>query len=201
MDISKVIFTLFALQGKKVKNNPKRFLGLLLSLGVPSRPSLGSKPGPVQVPFRVQRGPVQIRHVLCFTVFQVGTNPARPGPILVPSIPSRIGPGRQPSHPRNLISVHFRVRLGPFRVCFGSWVGSGKGASVREKKITNLERCRMPNIENRQKTVRKGAMRPGQRAAQMGSQHPSPKQTSFRRFPLEPFFEINPGILCSGIGS
>ena len=62
---------------------------LLLSLGVPSRPSLGSDPGPVQVPSRVRRGPVQIRHVVCFTAFRthpgpkVGAIPARPGPILV----------------------------------------------------------------------------------------------------------------------
>ena len=74
--------------------------GLLLSLEVPSRPSLGSDPGPVQVPSRVRRGLVQIRHVLCFTAFrthpgpEVGAIPARPGPIPVPSVPSRIGPGR-----------------------------------------------------------------------------------------------------------
>ena len=68
--------------------------------GVPSRPSPGSYPGPVQVPSRVRGGPVQIRHVLCFTVFrthpgpEVGAIPARPGPILLPSVPYRIGPGR-----------------------------------------------------------------------------------------------------------
>ena len=73
---------------------------LLLSLGVPSRLSPGSHPGPIQVPSRVRRGPVQIRHVLCFTAFwthpgpEVGAIPARPGPILLPSVPSRIGPGR-----------------------------------------------------------------------------------------------------------
>ena len=56
--------------------------------------------GPVQVPSRVPSGPVQIRHVLCFTVFrthpgpEVGAIPARPGPILVPSVSPRIGPGR-----------------------------------------------------------------------------------------------------------
>ena len=67
---------------------------LLLSLGVRSRPSPGSDPGPVQVPSWVRRGPVQIRHVLCFTAFrahpgsEVGAIPARPGPILVPSVPS-----------------------------------------------------------------------------------------------------------------
>ena len=67
---------------------------------MPSRPSPGSYPEPVQVPSRVRGGPVQIRHVLCFTVFgthpgpEVGAIPARPGPILLPSVPSRIGPGR-----------------------------------------------------------------------------------------------------------
>ena len=55
-------------------------------------PRLG--PMPVQVPSWVRRGPIQIRHVLCFTAFrthpgpEVGAIPARPGPILVPSIPS-----------------------------------------------------------------------------------------------------------------
>ena len=73
---------------------------LLLFLGVPSRPSPGSDPGPVQVPSRVPSGPVQIRHVLSFAVFrthpgpEVGAIPARPGPILVPSVSPRIGPGR-----------------------------------------------------------------------------------------------------------
>ena len=73
---------------------------LLLSLGVPSRPTPGSYPGPVQVPSRVRGGPVQIRHVLCFTVFrthpgpEVGAILARPGPVLLPSVPSMIGPGR-----------------------------------------------------------------------------------------------------------
>ena len=68
--------------------------------GVPSRPSPGSGPGPVQVPSRVRRGPVQIHHVLCLPAFrthpgpEVGAIPARPGPILVPTVPSRIGPGR-----------------------------------------------------------------------------------------------------------
>ena len=55
-----------------------------------------ARPGPS----RVRGGPVQIRHVLCFTVFrthpgrEVGAIPARPGPILLPSVPYRIGPGR-----------------------------------------------------------------------------------------------------------
>ena len=67
---------------------------------MPSRPSPGSDPGPVQVPYWVPSGPVQIRHVLCFAVFrthpgpEVGAIPARPGPILVPSVSPRIGPGR-----------------------------------------------------------------------------------------------------------
>ena len=58
------------------------------------------RPSPVQVPSRVRRGPVQIRHVLSFTAFQThpgpegGGHPARPGPILVPSVPSGIEPGR-----------------------------------------------------------------------------------------------------------
>ena len=68
--------------------------------GVPSRPSPGSYPGPVQVPSRVRGAPVQIRHVLCFPAFrthpgpEVGAIPARPGPILLPSVPYRIRPGR-----------------------------------------------------------------------------------------------------------
>ena len=62
----------------------------------------------------------------------------------------------RPSHPEKLDFGPFRLRLapfrlrltpfgsvsGPFRVCFGSvsgcWVGSGRGAFVREKNITNL---------------------------------------------------------------
>ena len=62
-------------------------------------PCLGPILGPVQVPSRVGEGPVQIRHVLCFTAFrthpgpEVGAIPARPGPILAPSVPSRIGSG------------------------------------------------------------------------------------------------------------
>ena len=59
--------------------------------------------GPILGPSRSHPGsggPVQIRHVLCFTVFrthpgpEVGAIPACPGPILLPSVPSRIGPGR-----------------------------------------------------------------------------------------------------------
>ena len=51
------------------------------------------------------RGPVQIRHVLCFAAFRArpGPVPAHPGPILVPSVPSRIGPGR------NRLLGHFRI--------------------------------------------------------------------------------------------
>ena len=55
----------------------------------------GSDPGPVQIPSRVRKGPVQIRHVLCFTAFRahpfpgVGGIPARPGPIPVPCVPLR----------------------------------------------------------------------------------------------------------------
>ena len=76
----------------RIALDSERPRSLLLSLGVPSRPSLGSDPGPIQVPSRVRRGPVQIRHVLCFTAFrthpgpEVGAIPARPGPILVPTV-------------------------------------------------------------------------------------------------------------------
>ena len=81
-------------------NNQKGLEVCCCLWGVPSRPSPGSYPGPVQVPSRVRGCPVQIRHVLCFTVFrthpgpEVGAIPARPGPILLPSVPYRIGPGR-----------------------------------------------------------------------------------------------------------
>ena len=82
-------------------NNSQKGLEVCYCLwGVPSRPSPGSYLGPVQVPSRVRGGPVQIRHVLCFTVFrthpgpEVRAIPARPGPILLPSVPYRIGPGR-----------------------------------------------------------------------------------------------------------
>ena len=77
--------------------------------GVPSKPSPGSDPGPVQVPSRVRSCPVQIRHVPCFTVFrthpgpEVGAILARPGPILVPSVPlDRAWTGR------NRLLGHFR---------------------------------------------------------------------------------------------
>ena len=55
--------------------------------GVPSRPSPGSYPRPVQVPSRVRGGPVQIRHVLCFTVFRTHPGPevGPSRPVLVPS--------------------------------------------------------------------------------------------------------------------
>ena len=59
--------------------------------GVPSRPSPGSYPGPVQVPSRVRGGPVQIRHVLCFTVFR--THPG-PHPAPVRSLQDRAWTGR-----------------------------------------------------------------------------------------------------------
>ena len=93
----RVALTSFSGISKPVSERPR---SLLLSLEVPSRPSPGSYPGPIQVPSRVRGGPVQIRHVLRFTVFrthpgpEVGAIPARPGPILLPSVPSRVGPGR-----------------------------------------------------------------------------------------------------------
>ena len=83
--------------GESIARYSERPRSLLLFLGVPSRPSPGSDPGPIQVPSPVRRGPVQIRHVLCFTTFrthpgpEVGAIPARPGPILVPSVPSGSG--------------------------------------------------------------------------------------------------------------
>ena len=67
--------------GNILSERPRR---LLLSLGVPFRPSPGSNPGPIQVASRVRRGPVQIRHVLCFRAFrthpgaEVGAISARP---------------------------------------------------------------------------------------------------------------------------
>ena len=65
---------------------------LLLSLGGAIQTLAWVLSWPVQVPSRVRGGPVQIRHVLCFTVFrthpgpEVGAIPARPGPILLPSV-------------------------------------------------------------------------------------------------------------------
>ena len=90
----------FADSRESIRANQKGLEVCYCLWGVPSRPSPGSSPGPVQVPSRVRGGPVQIRHVLCFTVFrthpgpEVGAIPARPGPILLPSVPYRIGPGR-----------------------------------------------------------------------------------------------------------
>ena len=92
------------------KQKSERPRSLLLSRGVPSRPSPA---GSVQVPSRVPRGPVQIRHVLCFTAFrthpgpEVGGMPARPGPILLPSVPSRIGPGRAKTQKNPRVRIFF----------------------------------------------------------------------------------------------
>ena len=72
----------------KDQNNSERPTGLLLSLGVPSRPSPGSDPGPA----------VPSRFTMCFVLQRFGPvqvprwGPSRP--VLVPSVPSRIGPGR-----------------------------------------------------------------------------------------------------------
>ena len=96
--------------------------------GVPSRPSAGSYPGPVQVPSRVRGGPVQIRHVLCFTVFrthpdpEVGAIPASPGPILLLSVPSRIRHGRAETD---------------FLATSDSWVAKFKGEKNSECKLSN----------------------------------------------------------------
>ena len=108
---------------------------LLLSLGVPSRPSPGSDPGPVQVPSRVPSGPVQIRHALCFTVFRThpgpevgailapGAIPARPGPILF--FHDRAWTGRSLLDERqitHLICAHLKCDLYDFfRGCFGAF--------------------------------------------------------------------------------
>ena len=83
------------------QNCSERPRSLLLSLGGAIQTLAWvlswARPGPIPV---VRGGPVQIRHVLCFTVFrthpgpEVGAIPARPGPILLPSIPHRIGPGQ-----------------------------------------------------------------------------------------------------------
>ena len=76
---------------------------------MPSRPSPGSDPGPVQVPSWVRRGPVQIRHVLYFTAF-------RAQPVLVPSRSRAFLPGsgldkrKQTSWPLPSLVLHFANR-------------------------------------------------------------------------------------------
>ena len=61
-------------------------------------------------------------------------------PLQTPPPPIRQTP--RPSHPRGLDFSPFQIRLAPFRVRFGVLggvaVGSGRGASVREKNITSL---------------------------------------------------------------
>ena len=86
---------------------------LLLSLGVPSRPSPGSILGPSRSHPGSGRGPVQIRHVFCFTAFRT-----HPGPE-VGAIPARPGPGRSFQDRawtgRNRLLGHFRNSP-----CFGA---------------------------------------------------------------------------------
>ena len=92
---------------------------LLLSLGVPSRHSPGSGPGPVQVPSRVRRGPVQIRHVLCFPAFRTHPGPevgAISRPVLVPSCSRAFFPGSGldgPKQTSRLRDVVVLLRQGP----------------------------------------------------------------------------------------
>ena len=112
---------------------------LLLSLGVPSRPTPGSYPGPVQVPSRVRGGPVQIRHVLCFTMFRTHPGPevgAIPAPSWSHPAPERSFQDRAWTG-RNRLLGHFPC-LGPIWSLgiarFTSWV-------AKAHRIADLHRA------------------------------------------------------------
>ena len=96
------------------------------------------------------------RSICCFlfevcgvVIFSFPYNPHR----LIPTNPAPVPPQKLDFGPFWLRFGPFQVRLAPFRVCFGSvsdpfrvrfgvlggvGVGSGRGASVREKNITNV---------------------------------------------------------------
>ena len=81
---------------------------MLVSLGVPSRPSPGSDPGSEEVPSRfamcfiLQRfGPIQVR------------GGGHPGPILVPSVPSLWKATKEYLNNRGTKSEFFKCAFGP----------------------------------------------------------------------------------------
>ena len=84
--------------------------------GAPSRPSPGCGPGPVQVLSRVRRGPIQIRHVRCFSFSAFRTHPggSHPGP-------SWSHPGPERSFQDRAWTGRNRL-LGPFRLQKLPWV-------------------------------------------------------------------------------